>query len=394
MKKIKLFLFLFLFVLFRFGDAQPVPTDFESVVTGDQQFEILLPMLKNKQVAVVANHTSMVQGVNLVDSLLHAGISVRRIFSPEHGFRGNQDAGAKIKDGINPETGLPVISLYGKHRKPTVDDLKQLDVVVFDLQDVGVRFYTYISTLSLVMEACAEQNIPLIVLDRPNPNGFYVDGPVLQKGFESFVGMHPIPVVYGMTIGEYARMVNGEHWLKKGIQCKLTVVGLKHYRHNMLVKLPIKPSPNLPNWQSVYLYPSLCFFEGTTVSVGRGTPKPFQVFGHPDMKGPFEFVPVSTPGASLHPKFEDKKCSGFDVSGYADAAVHKPARLHLKWLLKAFDQIGKKEKFFNHYFDTLAGTDQLRKQIQAGKSEKQIRKSWKNDLDRFRKIRSKYLLYN
>lgn len=390
--KIKIFL-LYLCVLPVFVSAQTVETDFKSIITGDQQLELLLPMLQNKQVAVVANHTSMVNGVNLVDRLLHAGIAVKRIFSPEHGFRGNHSAGAHISDGIDAETGLPVISLYGKHRKPTVDDLAHLDVVVFDLQDVGVRFYTYISTLSLVMEACAEQQVPLIVLDRPNPNGFYVDGPVLQKGFESFVGMHPIPVVYGMTIGEYARMVNGEHWLKNGVQCKLRVIALKHYRHDMLVKLPIKPSPNLPNWQSVYLYPSLCFFEGTVVSVGRGTPKPFQIFGHPHMKGPYSFVPVSTPGASLHPKFEGEKCNGYDVESYAMTAARKEGQLHLKWLLRAYKQIGKKEKFFNHYFDTLAGTDQLRKQIEAGKSEQQIRKSWQNDLARFRKIRSRYLLY-
>jgi len=373
--------------------AQPILTLFDSIIPGDQQLEVFLPLLKKKNVAVVANHTSMVNGVNLVDSLLHVGINVSRIFSPEHGFRGNEDAGAHIKDGIDPETGLPVISLYGKHRKPTEVDLKGVDVVVFDLQDVGVRFYTYISTLSLVMEACAEQNIPVIVLDRPNPNGFYVDGPVLQKGFESFVGMYPIPVVYGMTIGEYARMVNGEKWLKKGLQCSLTVIPLKKYKHNMLVELPVKPSPNLPNWQAVYLYPSLCFFEGTVVSVGRGTPKPFQVYGHPKMKGKYSFVPVSTPGASTHPKWEGQRCYGIDLSTIAGHLGHMHEKIHLQWLLDAYKQIGKAPGFFRKYFDTLAGTDALRKQLEAGRSEKQIRKSWQKDLNSFMKIRKKYLLY-
>ncbi len=373
--------------------AQPILTLFDSIITGDQQMEVFLPLLKKKNVAVVANHTSMVNGVNLVDSLIYAGINVSRIFSPEHGFRGNEDAGAHIKDGIDPETGLPVISLYGKHRKPTEVDLKNVDVVVFDLQDVGVRFYTYISTLSLVMEACAEQNIPVIVLDRPNPNGFYVDGPVLQKGFESFVGMYPIPVVYGMTIGEYARMVNGEKWLKNGLQCNLTVVPLKKYKHNMLVELPVKPSPNLPDWQAVYLYPSLCFFEGTVVSVGRGTPKPFQVYGHPKMKGKYSFVPVSTPGASTHPKWENQRCYGVDLSAFAGHLGHMHEKIHLQWLMDAYKQIGKEPGFFRKYFDTLAGTDALRKQLEAGKSEKQIRKSWQKDLNNFMKIRKKYLLY-
>ena len=373
--------------------AQPILTRFSSIITGDQQMEVFLPLLRNKNVAVVANHTSLVNGVNLVDSLLHVGIKVSRIFSPEHGFRGNEDAGAHIKDGIDPETGLPVISLYGKHRKPVKGDLKGVDVVVFDLQDVGVRFYTYISTLSLVMEACAEQHIPVIVLDRPNPNGFYVDGPVLQKGFESFVGMYPIPVVYGMTIGEYARMVNGEKWLKNGLQCSLTVIPLKKYRHNMLVELPVKPSPNLPDWQAVYLYPSLCFFEGTVVSVGRGTPKPFQVYGHPKMKGEYSFVPVSTPGASTHPKWEDQRCNGVDLSAFAGNLGHKHEQIHLQWLMDAYKQIGKEPDFFRKYFDTLAGTDALRKQLEAGKSEKQIRKSWQKDLNKFMKIRKKYLLY-
>ena len=272
-----------LFVLFLFSgcvslaqNQPPVLTNYDQIVTGDEQTSVYFPLLQGKRVAVVANQSSVIGKTNLVDTLLSSGIRVVRIFSPEHGFRGNKSAGAAVVNGRDVQTGLPIISLYGKHRKPSVDDLKNVDVVLFDLQDVGVRFYTYISTLTLVMEACAENNIPLIVLDRPDPNGFYVDGPVLKPKFASFVGMYPVPVVYGMTIGEYARMVNGEHWLKNGVTCDLTVIPLKHYTHNMMVKLPVKPSPNLPDWKAVYLYPSLCFFEGTIVSVGRGTDKPYQ----------------------------------------------------------------------------------------------------------------------
>jgi len=326
---------------------------------------------------------------------LSAGIHVVKIFSPEHGFRGNKSAGAHINNGIDAQTGLPIVSLYGKHRKPTPEDLKGVDVVLFDLQDVGTRFYTYISTMSLMMEACAEQHIPMIVLDRPNPNGFYVDGPVLKPEFKSFVGMHPVPVVYGMTIGEYARMVNGEHWLKNGVQCNLTVIPMKKYRRNMIVKLPVKPSPNLPDWQAVYLYPSLCFLEGTVVSVGRGTDKPFQIYGYPGMKGNYVFTPRSIPGASLHPKFQGKTCRGKDLTAYADNYRHHPQRIQLKWLLNAYHQLKAMHvhPFFRKSFDLLAGTDSLRLQIEKGYTAKQIRQSWQQDLKKFKKIRAKYLLY-
>ena len=389
-----------LFVLFLFSgwvsQAQNLPpmlTNYNQIITGDEQTSVYFPLLQGKRVAVVANQSSIIGETHLVDSLLSSGIRVVRIFSPEHGFRGNKSAGAVVKDGEDAVTGLPVISLYGKHKKPTVDDLQDVDVVLFDLQDVGVRFYTYISTMTLIMQACAENNIPMIVLDRPNPNGFYVDGPVLKPGFTSFVGMQPVPVVYGMTLGEYARMVNGEHWLKDGITCDLTVIPLKHYTHNMMVRLPVKPSPNLPNWKAVYLYPSLCFFEGTGVSVGRGTSKPFQIFGYPGMKGNYVFTPKSTPGASLHPKLENKTCRGEDLTAFAEDYRKNPPQLHLQWLLKAYHELSKKHTFFNNYFDKLAGTDQLRKQIEAGFTEVQIRQSWQKDLKRFRKIRKKYLLY-
>ncbi len=376
-------------------NRRPVLTDYHKIVTGDEQTTAYFPLLKGKSVAVVANQSAIIGKTHLVDTLLASGIRVVRIFSPEHGFRGNKSAGAHINNGKDDETGLPIVSLYGKHRKPTVEDLRGVDVVLFDLQDVGTRFYTYISTLSLVMEACAENRVPVIVLDRPNPNGFYVDGPVLKPAFKSFVGMHPIPVVYGMTIGEYARMVNGEHWLKNGVTCDLTVIPMKKYRRNMIVKLPVKPSPNLPDWQAVYLYPSLCFLEGTVVSIGRGTDKPFQVFGYPGMKGNYVFTPRSIPGASLHPKFEGKTCRGQDLTGYAENYRHNPPRIELKWLLEAYHELTAMgvKPFFRGSFDRLAGTDSLRIQIEKGYSEKQIRQSWQNDLRHFMQIRKKYLLY-
>ncbi len=390
-----LFLVLFLFSgwVSRAQNQPPVLTNYNQIVTGDEQTTVYFPLLQGKRVAVVANQSSIIGETHLVDTLLSSGIRVVRIFSPEHGFRGNKSAGTVVKNGLDIQTGLPVISLYGKHKKPTVEDLQSVDLVLFDLQDVGVRFYTYISTMTLVMEACAENHIPMIILDRPNPNGFYVDGPVLKPGFKSFVGMHPVPVAYGMTLGEYARMVNGEHWLKDGVTCDLTVIPMKRYTHNMMVKLPVKPSPNLPNWEAVYLYPSLCFFEGTGVSVGRGTPKPFQIFGYPGMNGNYVFTPKSTPGASLHPKLENKTCRGEDLTAFAENYRKNPSQLHLQWLLKAYRELSGKHIFFNHYFDKLAGTDQLRKQIEAGFTEAQIRQSWQKDLQKFKKIRVKYLLY-
>ncbi|NOX86158.1 MAG: DUF1343 domain-containing protein [Chlorobi bacterium] len=373
---------------------EPELVDYAKVTCGAQRTGEYMPLLESKNVAVVANQASLIGTTHLVDTLLSSGIRVVKIFSPEHGFRGNAEAGALIKDGKDSQTGLPVISLYGKHKNPTAEDMAGVDIVVFDLQDVGVRFYTYISTLAYVMESCAENNIPLVVLDRPNPNGFYVDGPVLEPEYSSFVGMHAVPVVYGMTIGEYAQMVNGKKWLTDSLHCDLTVISLKGYSHNMIVKLPVKPSPNLPAWESVYLYPSLAFFEGTVVSVGRGTDLPFQVYGHPDLKtGDFSFTPHRIPGVSEHPKFEGQTCYGQNLTGYARNYKTNPHRLNLSWLIETYRALSPDHPFFNDYFDKLAGTGRLRKQIEEGLSEKEIRASWQNGLEEFEKIRQKYLLY-
>lgn len=394
----KHFLWIFLFTIISFStlaqSKPPLLVNYDHIISGDQQTAQYFPLLKGKNVALVVNQSSVIGNINLVDTLLASGIKVVKIFSPEHGFRGNIGAGDIIKNGVDVRTGIPIISLYGKHTKPTDNDLKGVDVVVFDLQDVGVRFYTYTSTLALVMEACAQNHIPLVLLDRPNPNGFYVDGPVLQKKFKSFVGMFPVPVVYGMTIGEYALMLNGERWLKDSVQCNLKVIPLKNYNHNMIVVLPVKPSPNLPNWEAVYLYPSLCFFEGTVVSVGRGTSLPYQIYGHPDLKGNFKFTPKSTPGASLHPKLENKLCRGTNLTRYAKLFYRQPMSLQLDWLIKAYKSLSElHQRFFNSYFNYLAGNAILQQQIKQGLSPRQIRQSWQKDLEHFKKIRSKYLLY-
>jgi uncharacterized protein YbbC (DUF1343 family) len=364
------------------------------VLTGALQTKAYFPLLKGKRVGVVANHASRLKETHLVDTLVASGIQVRKIFFPEHGFRGNEDAGQNLKSYQDPQTGITCISLYGKDKKPSAQDMASLDIVLFDLQDVGVRFYTYISTLHFVMEACAENKKPLIVLDRPNPNGHYIDGPVLQTQAKSFVGLHPVPVVYGMTIGEYAQMILGENWLSGGKKCSLKVIPLKNYDRNDFYQLPVRPSPNLPNMASVYLYPSLCFFEGTIVSVGRGTPKPFQQFGYPGMKSNgYTFKPVSTPGASLDPPYKGEECSGFDVSFYGDMYMKYSRKLYLFWLLETYKNSGLKEKFFNPYFRNLAGNDVLKEQIMSGKSEEEIRKTWASDLQKFKEVRKKYLIY-
>ena len=347
--------------------------------------------LYGRRVGVVANQTSLIGDTHLVDTLVSSGIDVKKIFTPEHGFRGGADAGAKVSNDRDAKTGIDIVSLYGKTKKPTPAMMADLDVVLFDLQDVGVRFYTYISTLTYVMEACAENDLPLIVLDRPNPNGFYIDGPVLKMENQSFVGMHPVPVVYGMTIGEFAQMVNGEGWMKDKVHCELMVVPIPGYNRNALYELPVKPSPNLPNWESVYLYPSLCFFEGTIVSVGRGTEHPFQVFGHPEMRGSYQFTPTSQEGASK-PLLEGQHCRGEILSDYAHGYSHNPNVLHLEWIMEAYQQLRDKG-FFNNYFRLLSGDKQLQKDIENGKSAEEIRASWQSELDAFKAIRQKYLLY-
>jgi len=358
----------------------------QNIVLGAERTDIYLPLLKNKKVGVVGNQTSMIANTHLVDSLLSLDINIMTVFSPEHGFRGTADAGAKIEDGIDSKTGLPIISLYGNNKKPRKEQLKGIDILVFDIQDVGVRFYTYISTLHYVMEAAAENNIKVIVLDRPNPNGHYVDGPILNTNFKSFVGMHPVPIVHGMTIGEYAKMINGENWITT--RCELIVIEMENYTHNTNYDLPIKPSPNLQNARAVNLYPSICLFEGTNISVGRGTDYPFLHFGAPYLKSNYSFMPRSGEG-SKYPKHEDIVCFGTDLR-FQDNYL---TTINLDWIIETYKQCPKKEEFFNTFFDKLAGTDKLKKQIIAGKIVKEIKASWKGGLEKFMEIRGKYLIY-
>ena len=362
--------------------------------TGADQTELYFDRLKkSKGIALVANQTSVVNGIHLVDTLISAGIPLVKVFAPEHGFRGEAEAGAHINSATDPQTGLPIVSLYGSKKKPSPADLHGIDLVVFDIQDVGARFYTYISTLAYLMEACAEQNIALLILDRPNPHGYYVDGPILDPAFTSFVGMHQIPIVHGMTIAEYARMLNGEGWLKNGVQCKLDWVKVEGYDHKTRYELPINPSPNLPDMESVYLYPSLCLFEGTIVSVGRGTDLPFQIIGHPEYsEGDFVFTPRQIPGVSENPPYKGVKCKGINLSDYATNIQNKGG-LRLEWLIEMYRILGKDPKFFSNFFDKLAGSPELRNQIKAGKSEAQIIESWQPGLRKFKSIRKQYLLY-
>lgn len=365
--------------------------------TGANQTESYVKLLKNKRIAVVANQTSIIEKnpkskvnyTHLVDSLISLDVNVKKVFAPEHGFRGKADAGEVVKDGIDTKTGLPIISLYGKNKKPSKEQLKGIDVIVFDIQDVGARFYTYISTLHYVMEAAAESKIPVIVLDRPNPNGHYIDGPVLEKEHASFVGMHPVPIVYGMTIGEYGKMINGEKWLANGIQSKLTVIPLKNYSHKSKYNLPIKPSPNLPNSRSINLYPSLCFFEGTNVNAGRGTETQFQIFGSPFLneKRKFTYTPQPNEG-SKRPKHAYMICYGEDLSN--TAYLNK---IDLQWLITAKKENTTKN-FFNAFFTKLAGTKTLQKQLEEGKTQAEIKASWQPEIEAFKKIRKKYLIYN
>ena len=365
----------------------------DSIKAGAQRTSLYFPLLQGKNVAVVANHTAMIGNVHLVDSLINAGISVKKIFCPEHGFRGGADAGEHIKNSFDTKTGIPLISLYGKHYKPRSAELKGIDVVIYDIQDVGVRFYTFISTMTYVMEACAENDIPYIVLDRPNPNGFYVDGPVLEDNFKSYVGMHNVPIVYGMTIAEYALMANNEGWLKNGIKCNLKCIPINNYNHTYFYNLSIPPSPNLPNMNSVLLYPSLGLFEGTIISVGRGTDYPFQIIGHPDLQNTnYKFTPKSKPGAKT-PPFMGVECNGYKLDEFANSYLKNINQIYLYWLTETYKNIQDKQSFFNSYFKLLAGNATLQQQIIDGVSEEEIRKSWKNDIIKFKKIRKKYLLY-
>jgi uncharacterized protein YbbC (DUF1343 family) len=359
------------------------------IKTGAEQLDLLLPKLQDKRVAFLVNHTAVIGRTHLVDSLQKRGVDIKKILSPEHGFRGNADAGETVTDGVDTKTGLPVISLYGNNKKPTAEQLSDVDIVVFDIQDVGVRFFTYISSLHYLMEACAEQNKKLIVLDRPNPNGSYVDGPLLDPSLKSFVGMHPIPIVHGLTVGELAQMINGEGWLEGKRKCELEIIKLKNYTHQTPYTLPIKPSPNLPNQQSVLLYPSTCLFEGTALSVGRGTQHPFEWIGHPDLKNqPFQFTPISIEGMAKKPPHENEVCFGIDLS------TEKTGKeISLKYLIQFYNQFADKEEFFIPYFDKLVGTKQLKEQIKKGMTERQIKATWKKELDSYRNLRKRYLIY-
>lgn len=352
------------------------------------------PLIKNKRIAITANQTSVIGKIHLIDSLTKRKINIVKIFSPEHGFRGNAEAGAELANALDSSTRLPIISLYGKDKNLKASDLKDIEVMLFDIQDVGARFYTYISTLHYVMKACAENNVQLIVLDRPNPNGYYIDGPVLEKEFSSYVGMHSVPVVYGMTIGEYATMINGEGWLQTTNKCLLTVIPIKGYQHKMLYQLPVPPSPNLTNMSAIYLYPSLCFFEGTAISVGRGTYQAFRIFGNPLLKNTeTTFIPKSIKGVSDNPPYMNKKCFGYDVEDFGINYLKNYRKLYLFWLIELYKNYPNKKEFFNEYFDKLAGNSSLRKHIIEGWDEDTIIASWQKDIKIFKSIRKKYLIY-
>jgi uncharacterized protein YbbC (DUF1343 family) len=389
----------------------------ETIIVGANRTEAYMPFLMGKRIGIVANQTSVIfenkidsiyeidpetndillyevtnRNKHLVDSLLRLNINIKKVFSPEHGFRGTADAGENVKDGVDTKTKLPIFSLHGKHKKPTKVQLEDLDIIVFDIQDVGVRFYTYISTLHYVMEACAENNVKLIVLDRPNPNGNYIDGPTLKKEHSSFLGMHPIPLVHGMTIGEYAQMINGEDWLADGVNCDLTIIKMSGYNHESSYSLPIRPSPNLPNDQAIALYPSLGLFEGTNINAGRGTEFQFQRYGAPFLnKNHYNFSYTPEPNfGSKYPKHKNELCYGVDLS---TKSVERA--FTLKYVIDAYQNATDKSKVFNtKNFTTHAGTEILQQQIESGMTEESIRKSWQEDLEAFKKIRAKYLIYN
>jgi uncharacterized protein YbbC (DUF1343 family) len=364
----------------------PTLANTQTILPGAYHTSEYIKLLKNKNIAIVANQTSVIGTRNLVDSLLSLGVKVRKIFTPEHGFRGLIGAGETVIHETDIATGLPIISLYGKTYKPKATDLMDVDIIVFDIQDVGVRFYTYLSTLHYVMEACAENHKQLIVLDRPNPNGFYIAGPVLNLKYRSFVGLHPVPIVYGMTIGEYAQMINGEKWLKNEVQCMLTIIKCDNYNHKSKYILPIAPSPNLPDMKSIYLYPSLALFEGTIVNVGRGTTFPFKVFGHPCMvKGNITYTPKSMPHVK-EPMHQNKACNGLNL-------LNDSTLFTIKYIQFAYNNIHCEKSFFNNFFLNLSGTDRLKTQIIENISEEEIKKTWQEDIDRFKLIREKYLLY-
>ena len=396
---------LFVMIVLSCGNSSPYQNKAPLTVAANQ-LELYLPLLKNKRVGIVANQTSVIfknssglglnggliknDNTHLVDSLIKRDVSVVKVFAPEHGYRGRADAGEYVKGGVDLKTGLPIVSLYGENRKPNPNVLEDLDVVVFDIQDVGTRFYTFVSTLHYMMEGCAALDIPLIVLDRPNPNGHYVDGPVLDLNYKSFVGMHAVPITHGMTLGEFAKMINGEHWLEDDLNCDLTVIPVANYNRKDAYMLPIPPSPNLPNQKAINLYPSLCLFEGTQVSVGRGTENQFQIFGSPflgDENYSFQFIPKPNFGAK-NPKHNAKTCYGKDLKN-----VDFLNEINLNWLIEAYENTTDKSSFFNSFFTKLAGQTILQQQIEKGWSALEIKKSWQKDLEQFKILRANYLLY-
>ena len=384
-----------LLINFSCNAQQKLNSDDSDIIVGANLTETYLPLLIDKNVAIVGNQTSVIfkndnSHVHLVDSLLNRKVNIKKVFAPEHGFRGKADAGEIVKDGIDTKTNLPIVSLYGDNKKPKPEQLLDIDLIIFDIQDVGARFYTYISTLHYIMEACAENNIELLVLDRPNPNGHYIDGPILEKKIKSFVGMHPVPIVHGLTIGEYAKMINGESWLENGIKCDLKVMQMKNYNKTKSYDLPIKPSPNLPNSKSINLYPSLCFFEGTNVNAGRGTNLQFQIFGSPFLNPDyfeFEFTPKSNPGAK-YPKHENKTCYGKNLQNSETLN-----QINLKWLIEAYQNTENQSEFFNNFFNKLAGNDKLKIQIEARLTAKEIRATWVEGLKKYQQMILPYEIY-
>ena len=366
----------------------------QEVITGAESTHEYLPLLKGKRVAVLTNQTGIIKNTHLVDSLVALKVNIVSILSPEHGFRGDADAGEHVSSSVDKKTGIPINSLYdGNTGKPSVSLMKSIDVLLFDLQDVGVRFYTYLTTMAKMMEACAENNVKMIVLDRPNPIGFYVDGPILDMKYRSAVGWLPIPTVHGMTLGELAVMINGEKWLKDGIQCDLTVIKCKNYTHATMYELPVKPSPNLPNMRSIYLYPSICYFEATPVSLGRGTDFPFQVYGHPNMKGyDFSFTPRSVPGAKFPPQL-NREWFAVDLTSTASIEEINKAGINLEYVIDAYRNLNLDDHFFRSFFELLIGRDYVRKMIKEGKSAQEIKAMWKDDVEKFKIQRKPYLLY-